>query len=137
MTRAISHSICFALALIALCAATAAHSADPLPSWNDGAAKLAIVDFVARIAREGGPDYLPPAERIAHSTTTVGHGLEGLDILPIRMPAAEGFHPIHGKDHLKVYRLLGQEIRQSWTDKQLPSTKCPIQGWAKLPVASR
>jgi phosphoglycolate phosphatase-like HAD superfamily hydrolase len=65
MTRAISHSICFALALIALYAATAAHSADPLPSWNDGAAKLAIVDFVARITREGGPDYLPPAERIA------------------------------------------------------------------------
>ncbi|MDR0181823.1 HAD family hydrolase [Lysobacter arvi] len=37
----------------------------PLPSWNDGAAKSAILDFVARTTREGGPDYVPPAERIA------------------------------------------------------------------------
>ena len=34
-------------------------------SWNDGAAKSAIVDFVARVTREGGRDYVPPAERIA------------------------------------------------------------------------
>src|SRR5262245_16124582 len=37
----------------------------PLPSWNDGAAKSAILDFVARVTREGGPHYVPPAERIA------------------------------------------------------------------------
>lgn len=37
----------------------------PLPSWNDGAAKSAILDFVARVTKEGGPDYVPPAERIA------------------------------------------------------------------------
>jgi len=36
-----------------------------LESWNDGAAKSAIVDFVARVTKEGGPDYVPPAERIA------------------------------------------------------------------------
>ncbi len=36
-----------------------------LPSWNDGATKSAIIDFVARVTREGGPDYVPPAERIA------------------------------------------------------------------------
>lgn len=38
---------------------------DPLPSWNDGAAKSGILDFVARTAKEGGPDFVPPAERIA------------------------------------------------------------------------
>jgi hypothetical protein len=38
---------------------------DPLPSWNDGAAKSAVLDFVARVAEEGGPDYVRPAERIA------------------------------------------------------------------------
>src|SRR4026209_570772 len=38
--------------------------ADPLPSWNDGAAKSAILDFVARVTKEGGPDYVRPAERI-------------------------------------------------------------------------
>jgi len=36
-----------------------------LDSWNDGAAKSAILDFVARITNEGGRDYVPPAERIA------------------------------------------------------------------------
>lgn len=36
-----------------------------LSFWNDGAAKSAILDFVARITREGGPDYVRPAERIA------------------------------------------------------------------------
>jgi hypothetical protein len=38
---------------------------DPLPSWNDGANKEAIVAFVARITRQGGPDFVPPADRIA------------------------------------------------------------------------
>jgi phosphoglycolate phosphatase-like HAD superfamily hydrolase len=38
---------------------------DALPSWNDGASKRAIVEFVARITRQGGPDFVPPAERIA------------------------------------------------------------------------
>jgi hypothetical protein len=37
----------------------------PLPSWNDSAAKSAILDFVARVTNEGGPDYVRPAERIA------------------------------------------------------------------------
>ena len=36
-----------------------------LPSWNEGPTKSAILDFVARVTREGGPDYVPPAERIA------------------------------------------------------------------------
>src|SRR5579871_5909466 len=36
-----------------------------LASWNDGLAKQAIVDFVARVTRQGGPDFVPPAERIA------------------------------------------------------------------------
>jgi len=44
----------------------AAHAqADVLPSWNKGAAKRALVDFVGRVTQAGGPDYVPPAERIA------------------------------------------------------------------------
>ncbi|WP_229198359.1 HAD family hydrolase [Bradyrhizobium acaciae] len=39
--------------------------ADPLPSWNDGAAKEAIVGFVARVTKQGTADFVPPAERIA------------------------------------------------------------------------
>jgi hypothetical protein len=37
----------------------------PLASWNDGAAKSAILDFVARVTTEGGPEFAPPAERVA------------------------------------------------------------------------
>jgi phosphoserine phosphatase len=40
-------------------------AAGPLPSWNDGAARRAIVSFVERVTKDGGPDYVPPAERIA------------------------------------------------------------------------
>ncbi len=38
---------------------------DPLASWNDGATKKAVVDFVARITEADGTDYVPPEERIA------------------------------------------------------------------------
>ena len=46
-------------------AAPAPPPADPLASWNDGVSRKAIVDFVARVTREGGPDFVPPPERIA------------------------------------------------------------------------
>jgi phosphoglycolate phosphatase-like HAD superfamily hydrolase len=36
-----------------------------LPSWNEGPARAAILDFVARVTTEHGPDYVRPAERIA------------------------------------------------------------------------
>ena len=38
---------------------------DPLPSWNEGPAKHSIIDFVARVTKEGGPDYVEPKDRIA------------------------------------------------------------------------
>jgi len=36
-----------------------------LPSWNHGAARNAILDFVTRVTNESGPEYVRPAERIA------------------------------------------------------------------------
>jgi len=56
----------FLLAL-ALClgGARPARAADPLPAWNDGPSKRAILDFVARTTTRGSPGYVPPAERIA------------------------------------------------------------------------
>jgi hypothetical protein len=53
-----------ATASIAIPVARAQHS-DPLPSWNDGPSKKAIVDFVERVATSEGPAYVAPAERIA------------------------------------------------------------------------
>src|SRR5580698_3625141 len=47
-----------------LCLAQSAQP-DPLPSWNDGPAKKAILNFVTRTTTIGSPDYVPVAERIA------------------------------------------------------------------------
>lgn len=52
------------LAALPLAAAAQAQT-DPLPSWNDSATKAAIVDFVAAVTTEGGPDYVAPNNRIA------------------------------------------------------------------------
>jgi phosphoserine phosphatase/2'-5' RNA ligase len=40
-------------------------SVDPLSSWNEGPAKKEILDFVAKVTKEGGKDFLPVAERVA------------------------------------------------------------------------
>jgi phosphoserine phosphatase len=51
------------LALLLL--ANVACAADSLPSWNDTAPKKAIVTFVEKVTKEGSPDFVPVAERIA------------------------------------------------------------------------
>jgi phosphoglycolate phosphatase-like HAD superfamily hydrolase len=38
---------------------------DPLPSWNEGAAKKAIVEFVRSTTDRAAPTCVPPAQRIA------------------------------------------------------------------------
>jgi phosphoglycolate phosphatase-like HAD superfamily hydrolase len=63
----VQRSLARALGAIALAAATAgaARAADPLPSWSDGAARRSVVAFVEKVTKQGGPDFVPPAERIA------------------------------------------------------------------------
>lgn len=40
-------------------------AAEPLPSWNDHSSRTAIMDFVDLVTKEGSPDFVPPAQRIA------------------------------------------------------------------------
>lgn len=40
-------------------------TADPLPSWNEGKSKQSIIDFVARVTKEGSSDFVPVPDRIA------------------------------------------------------------------------
>jgi hypothetical protein len=54
-----------AVLTIAFASLTTARAQDPLPSWNDTAPKKAIVSFVEKVTKEGSPDFVPPAERIA------------------------------------------------------------------------
>ena len=58
-------AVVFGTALcLALATATVGQN-DPLPSWNDGATKKSITDFVKRVTTEGGTDFVPVNERIA------------------------------------------------------------------------
>lgn len=53
------------VAASALAATSASAQTDPLPSWNDGPVKQAILDFVKRVTVEGAADFVPIPERIA------------------------------------------------------------------------
>src|SRR5688572_28537594 len=59
-------AVCLALLCALLLSARSLSVADdPLPSWNDGAAKTAITDFVAKVTKQGSPDFVAVPERIA------------------------------------------------------------------------
>jgi hypothetical protein len=55
----------WALALVVLAATNAFAQVDPLPSWNDGAAKQSIITFVKMVTTPGSPAFVPVPERIA------------------------------------------------------------------------
>lgn len=57
-----AHSLLLAATLVAVVTIA---SAEPLPSWADSVSKSSIVEFVARVTREGSADYIPARERIA------------------------------------------------------------------------
>jgi len=51
--------------LIYSCSKQATKYVDPLPSWNDGATKQSIVDFVNDVTNKTSPNFVKPADRIA------------------------------------------------------------------------
>jgi phosphoserine phosphatase len=55
----------FLLGALLVLGAPALAQTDPLPSWNEGPAKQAIVSFVKDTTTQGSPKFVPPAERIA------------------------------------------------------------------------
>lgn len=69
--RTLVRSTPFVVAAAVLAAFVAAGTAaaragkDPLPSWNEGPARRAILDFVERTTRAGSPDRVAPAARVA------------------------------------------------------------------------
>ena len=67
--RAILSVLALAPALRAVLGAAAqaqtATTGDPLPSWNDGPAKDAILKFVRATTDSSRPDFVRPEERIA------------------------------------------------------------------------
>ena len=65
----------------------AQEAGDPLPSWNDGPAKQAIVEFVQATTDQSSPKFVPPEQRIAtfdqDGTLWVEHPMyTQVDLLP-------------------------------------------------------
>jgi phosphoserine phosphatase len=68
MTRRLASTLAaFAFVPVGLKSGTAAAqtAGEFLPSWNEGASKTAILTFVDRVTREGGPDFVEPSRRVA------------------------------------------------------------------------
>jgi phosphoglycolate phosphatase-like HAD superfamily hydrolase len=66
------------IVLLAVCFASSARAADdPLPSWNDGTTKQAIIALVETTTDRASPEFVPPEKRIAtfdqDGTTWVSH----------------------------------------------------------------
>ncbi|HEX6811319.1 MAG TPA: HAD family hydrolase [Planctomycetota bacterium] len=64
MNRSLRVLLTLGFALASTPPATA-QAGDPLPSWNEGKAKQSIVEFVAKVTKQGSSDFVAPAERIA------------------------------------------------------------------------
>src|SRR6476619_8113791 len=62
MNRFLKIVVPLGLAIVSL---PGAFADEPLASWNDTASKSAIISFIQKVTKEGSPDFVPPAERIA------------------------------------------------------------------------
>jgi phosphoserine phosphatase len=90
--------VAFAAAAALLAAPLASARPDPLPSWNGGPAKKAILDLVGAVTAEGGPDYVAPGDRVAtfdqDGTTWVEQPLYGQAIFALdRLVDMAPHHP--------------------------------------------
>jgi hypothetical protein len=64
MRKALGTWLVAVFSLVVLVSGASAET-DALPSWNDGPTKQSIVEFVARVTKDGGPDYVKPDDRVA------------------------------------------------------------------------
>src|SRR5207237_7674572 len=111
-------------------ATTIARASDPLPSWNDGPAKQAIVDFVRVTTETGGTKFVPPEERIAtfdqDGTLWVSHPmytqvmycLERVPVVVEKRPELrklEPFRTIMSGDRAAISRLSRQDLEKILT----------------------
>jgi phosphoglycolate phosphatase-like HAD superfamily hydrolase len=102
-------------------------AADPLPSWNDGAAKQAIVDFVRTTTDKASPKYVPPEQRIAtfdqDGTLWVEHPmytqviycLERVPVLIREKPELRGVAPFNvvlSGNHEAIAKLSVKELEE-------------------------
>jgi hypothetical protein len=63
--RSFKHAIVGIATALMMLAVALSRAADPLPSWNDGPSKSAIVEFVGKVTKQGSSDFVSEPERIA------------------------------------------------------------------------
>ncbi len=65
MRSVVKFSAVSVASVLLMLAMVVARAADPLPSWQDGVAKSAIVEFVGKVTKQWSPDFVPEPERTA------------------------------------------------------------------------
>jgi phosphoserine phosphatase len=137
---------CAALGLLFTAPSLAAPpDADPLPSWNAGPAKTAITGYVARVTRQG-PDFVPPAERIAvfDNDGTLwaeqpvyfqfAFAMERIEQMVIKDPALRekpAFAAIAGRDQAAMAKLSEKDLMEAILAVQVGLTTSEYQAVAK------
>jgi phosphoglycolate phosphatase-like HAD superfamily hydrolase len=107
--------------------ADAGAQASPLPSWNDGPAKQAILNFVRATTDQSSPQFVPPAERIAtfdnDGTLWLEHpfysqGVFALDRVGVLAPkhpewkTTEPFKSVLARDRKAIEKLSEQDFEK-------------------------
>jgi phosphoglycolate phosphatase-like HAD superfamily hydrolase len=100
---------------------------DPLPSWNEGLAKQAIIGFVKATTEQPSPAFVPQAERIVTFDqdgtlwveqplyTQVVYCLERVAVLAAQQPElrdAEPFKTVLSGDHAAIAKLSSADLEK-------------------------
>jgi phosphoglycolate phosphatase-like HAD superfamily hydrolase len=138
-------AVCSCL-LLAWPAAGQPDKADPLPSWNDGAAKKAILDFVRTSTDKVSPRFVPPAERVTVFDqdgtlwceqplyTQVMFALDRVKALAPKHPEwreKEPFKSVVAGDHAAVARFTIQDIEAVMAETHSGMTVDEFHGLVK------
>src|SRR5262249_48471999 len=104
---------------------------DPLPSWNDGAAKTAIVEFIKKTTEKDSKQYVPPEQRIAtfdqDGTLWVEHPMYTQVVYCLeRVPVV-----VKQKPQLKD----AEPFKTVRSGDRAPTAKASPAGWEKIPAA--
>ncbi|MBX9623241.1 MAG: haloacid dehalogenase-like hydrolase [Gemmataceae bacterium] len=120
----------------------------PLPSWNDGSAKQAILEFVRATTDRAGPGYVPPERRVAtfdqDGTTWVSHPMYTQVVFCLdRVPAVvkekpelkdkEPFKTVLSGDRGAIARLsmkdLGVILEATMTGMSVEEFQAEVKAW--------
>lgn len=121
---------------------------DPMPSWNEGPAKDAIVEFVRTTTQPGGARFVPPAERVAvfdqDGTTWVSHPMysqvmycfDRVGVLAKERPElkdVEPFKTVLSGDREAIARLSMQDLEKilmaTLTGMPVDEFRAQVEAW--------